>query len=72
MGETLQLVSEYGITMVMLIGSLYALYRFAYFSINDVKLGFEKRHEDLREDMEDIKRTLLFIEAYIKAKDKEK
>lgn len=68
MEETLKLVGEYGITMVLLIGSLYVLYRFAFFSINEVKVGFEKRHIDLRKDMDEIKKQLLMIEAYIKSK----
>lgn len=69
MSEMLNLVGEYGITLVLLIGSLYVLYRFAFFSINDVKLGFEKRHNDLRKDMEEIKRQLLIIETFIKSKE---
>jgi hypothetical protein len=71
MDETFKLISEYGITMVLLVGSLYVLYRFAFFSINEVKVGFEKRHTDLRKDMDEIKRQLLLIEAYIKSKSKE-
>jgi hypothetical protein len=68
MEDTLKLIGEYGITLVLLIGSLYVLYRFAFFSINEVKVGFEKRHTDLRADMEEIKKQLLLIEAYIKSK----
>jgi|TARA_R110000824_G_scaffold120550_2_gene276004 hypothetical protein len=68
MEESLKLIGEYGITLVLLIGSLYVLYRFAFFSINEVKVGFEKRHTDLRSDMEEIKKQLLLIEAYIKSK----
>jgi len=68
MEETLQLVGEYGITLVLLLGSLYVLYRFAFFSINEVKVGFEKRHTDLRADMDEIKKQLLLIETYIKNK----
>ena len=71
MDETFKLISEYGITMVLLVGSLYVLYRFAFFSINEVKVGFEKRHVDLRKDMDEIKKQLLLIEAYIKSKTKE-
>ena len=70
MEEMLKLVSEYGITLVLLLGSLYVLYRFAFFSINEVKIGFEKRHTDLRADMEEIKKQLLMIEAFIKSKEK--
>lgn len=68
MEETLKLVGEYGITLVLLLGSLYVLYRFAFFSINEVKVGFEKRHNDLRADMDEIKKQLLLIESYIKNK----
>ena len=64
----LKLVGEYGITLVLLLGSLYVLYRFAFFSINEVKQNFEKRHEELREDMDEIKKQLTLIEAFIKAK----
>ena len=71
MAEMLQLVSEYGITLVLLLGSLYVLYRFAFFSINEVKQNFEKRHEELREDMDEIKKQLTLIEAFIKARSKE-
>jgi len=70
MEEMLKLVGEYGITLVLLIGSLYVLYRFAFFSINEVKQNFEKRHEELSEDMDEIKRQLTLIEAYIKAREK--
>lgn len=66
----LQLVGEYGITLVLLLGSLYVLYRFAFFSIKEVKVGFEKRHDELREDMDEIKKQLTLIEAYIKAREK--
>ena len=70
MEDTLRLVSEYGITLVLLLGSLYVLYRFAFFSINEVKVGFEKRHTDLRKDMDEIKRQLFIIETFIKSKEK--
>ena len=66
----LKLVGEYGITLVLLIGSLYVLYRFAFFSINEVKQNFEKRHEELSDSMDEIKRQLTLIEAYIKAREK--
>ena len=71
MEEMLKLVGEYGITLVLLLGSLYVLYRFAFFSITEVKSNFEKRHEELREDMDEIMRQLTLIEAFIKANKKE-
>ena len=71
MEEMLKLVGEYGITLVLLLASLYVLYRFAFFSINEVKQNFEKRHEELREDMDEIKKQLTLIEAFIKAREKQ-
>ena len=70
MEDTLKMVSEYGVTLVLLLGALYVLYKFAFFSINEVKVGFEKRHADLRKDMEEIKRQLLLIETFIKSQNK--
>jgi hypothetical protein len=70
MEDALKMISEYGVTLVLLLGALYVLYKFAFFSINEVKVGFEKRHTDLRKDMDEIKKQLLMIETYIKSKDK--
>ena len=45
MEDILKLVENYGLSLVLLLGSLYALYRFFFFSIHEVKNTFSKHHE---------------------------
>ena len=66
MEEILKLIEGYGLSLVLLLGSLYALYQFFFFSIKEVKVGFEKRHEDLRKQMSDVKEKLNIILEFIK------
>jgi|TARA_R100001460_G_C3541094_1_gene174473 hypothetical protein len=69
MEKIFQLIESYGLSVVLLIGALYVLYKFAFFSIKEVKVGFEKRHESLREQMNEVKEKLNIILEFIK-KDK--
>jgi len=66
MEEVLGLIERSGLTLVLLLGSLYALYKFFFFSIREVKVGFEKRHEDLRKQMSEVKEKLNIILEFIK------
>ncbi|MDB0027185.1 hypothetical protein N9D80_01355 [Flavobacteriales bacterium] len=70
MEEILKLIEGYGLSVVLLMGALYVLYQFAFFSIKEVKVGFEKRHESLREQMNDVKEKLNIILEFIKKNDK--
>ena len=70
MEEILNLVREFGLSLVIAIGALYALYKFFFFSIREVKVGFEKRHEALREQMNEVKEKLNIILEFIKKNDK--
>lgn len=70
MEKIFQLIESYGLSVVLLIGALYVLYKFAFFSIKEVKVGFEKRHESLREQMNDVKEKLNIILEFIKNKKK--
>ena len=70
MEEILKLIEGYGLSLVLLLGSLYALYQFFFFSIREVKVGFEKRHEDLRKQMSDVKEKLNIILEFIKNQSK--
>ena len=70
MEELLKLIEGYGLSLVLLLGSLYALYQFFFFSIKEVKVGFEKRHEDLRKQMSDVKEKLNIILEFIKNQSK--
>jgi hypothetical protein len=70
MEQIFELIQQYGLSMVLLIGSLYVLYQFTFFSIKEVKVGFEKRHEVLHQQMNDVKEKLNIILEFIKDKEK--
>ena len=58
MKEVLDLVREFGLSLVIAVGALYALYKFFFFSIREVKNEFSKRHETLSSQLEGIKKEL--------------
>ena len=58
MEKALELIEQYGLSVVLLIGCLYALYKFFFFSIREVKNEFSKRHETLSSQLESIKKEL--------------
>ena len=66
MEEVLKLVETYGITLVLLLGSCYALYKFFIFSIYEVKSQFSKYHENNAKDMQHIKSKIDIILEFIK------
>lgn len=68
MEEVFKLIETYGLSVVLLMGALYVLYKFTFFSINEVKVGFEKRHEALHEQMNEVKEKLNIILEFIKSK----
>ena len=55
MEDIFKLIESYGITIVLLVGSFYDLYKFFFFSIREVKSTFEKRHDLMREKMDEVK-----------------
>ena len=55
MEEILQLIEGYGLPLVLLLGALYALWRFIVFSLYEVKNEFGRRHEDNAKAMSDLK-----------------
>ena len=66
MEEILKLIEGYGLPLVLLLGALYALYNFFFFSIREVKKTFEKKHEKNAENMEEIKKKIDIILEYIR------
>jgi hypothetical protein len=66
MEDILQLIEGYGLPLVLLLGSLYALYRFFFFSIHEVKNTFSKHHEKNASNMEEIKKKIDIILEYIR------
>jgi len=68
MEEILKLIESYGLSVVLLLGSLYALYRFLVFSLYEVRNQFSKHHERAAENMEEIKKKIDIILEFIKEK----
>jgi hypothetical protein len=68
MSEVLQLIEGYGLPLVLLLGALYALYRFLVFSLYEVKNQFSRHHEKAAENIEEMKKKIDIILEYIRKK----
>ena len=66
MNEVLHLVKEFGLSLVIAIGALYALYKFFFFSVREVKDTFTKRHEINAKKMEEVKVSLAEVKSDLK------
>jgi len=66
MEEVLNLVKEFGLSLVIAIGAIYALYQFFFFSIREVKTNFERRHELMSKNMEELKVSLAEVKSDLK------
>tara|TARA_B110000858_G_scaffold97914_1_gene112637 strand:- start:2044 stop:2253 length:210 start_codon:yes stop_codon:yes gene_type:complete len=64
--EIFKLIEGYGLPLVLLLGALYALYRFLVFSLYEVKNQFSRHHERAADNMNDIKRKIDIILEFIK------
>ena len=53
--STLSLVEDYGLPLVLLLGSIYALYRFMVFALYEVKNEFGAHHRKAKDDMQEVK-----------------
>jgi len=62
----LGLVESYGLPLILLLGSIYALYRFLVFSLYEVKNEFGRRHEDNAKAMSELKVSVAEIRSDIK------
>ena len=65
MEDVLDLIDGYGLPLVLLLGALYALYRFFFFSIHEVKNTFSRHHEKNAANMEEMKNKIDIILEYI-------
>jgi len=54
----LGLMEQYGLPIILLGAAIYALYRFIVFSLDEVKSGFGRRHEDNAKAMSEVKVSL--------------
>ena len=68
MEEVFKLIEGYGLPLVLLLGALYALYRFLVFSLYEVKNQFSRHHEKAAENIEDMKKKIDIILEYIRKK----
>jgi hypothetical protein len=66
MEEILRLIEGYGLPLVLLLGALYALYRFLVFSLYEVKNQFSRHHEKAATNIEEMKKKIDIILEYIR------
>jgi len=66
MEEILKLIEGYGLPLVLLLGALYALYRFLVFSLYEVKNQFSRHHEKAAQNIEEMKNKIDIILEYIR------
>ena len=60
------LIESYGLPRVLLLGAIYALYRFLVFSLYEVKNEFGRRHEDNAKAMGELKVSVAEMRSDIK------
>jgi hypothetical protein len=65
MKEILELIEGYGLPLILLLGALYALYRFLVFSLYEVKNEFGRRHEDNARSMAELKVSIAELKEKI-------
>jgi len=66
MEDLLKLIEGYGLPLVLLLGALYALYRFLVFSLYEVKNQFSRHHERAADNMQEVKKKIDIILEHIR------
>ena len=61
--STLSMVEDYGLPIILLLGSIYALYRFMVFALYEEKNEFGAHHRKAKEDMQEVKILLAEIKT---------
>ena len=62
----LGLIESYGLPLILLLGSIYALYRFLVFSLYEVKNEFGRRHEENAKAVGELKVAVAEMKSDIK------
>ena len=62
----LAFIESYGLPLILLLGAIYALYRFLVFSLYEVKNEFGRRHEDNAKAVSELKVSVGEMRADIK------
>jgi hypothetical protein len=68
MEDIFNAIEDYGLPLVLLLGAIYALYRFMVFSLYEVKNEFGARHKKNAEDMQEVKILLAEIKLLVESK----
>ncbi len=63
--STLSMIEDYGLPLILLLGAIYALYRFMVFALYEVKNEFGAHHRKAKEDMQEVKILLAEIKTEI-------
>jgi len=66
MEDVLVAIEDYGLPLILLLGAIYALYRFMVFSLYEVKNEFGARHKKNAEDMQEVKILLAEIKLLLR------
>ena len=70
MEDVLKLNEGYGLSLVLLLGCLYALYRFFWFSVREVKDTFAEEHKNKNKVLAEINNKLDVILELLRNKNK--
>ena len=70
MEDILKLIEGYGLSLVLLLGCLYALYRFFWFSVREVKDTFAEEHKNKNKVLAEINNKLDVILELLRNKNK--
>ena len=62
----LQMVQDFGLPLVLLLGSIFALYKFLVFSLYEVKNEFGRRHEEIAKAVSELKVSVAEMKSDIK------
>lgn len=62
---SLLLIEDYGLPLILLLGAIYALYRFMVFSLYEVKNEFGTHHKKNAGDMNEVKILLAEIKTQL-------
>ena len=65
MEDIFNAVEDYGLPLVLLLGAIYALYRFMVFSLYEVKNEFGSHHKRNAKDMQEVKILLAEIKLLL-------
>ena len=70
---SLETVEKYGLPLILLLGAIYALYKFIFFSLIEVKNEFGRRHDanlqsmsQIHQEMAEMKSDLKLIADFVK------